>query len=65
MQVSACQGKLMVQTKKIVLFYIVFVLTVDGIGYQYRCPPITPWVHKRTIEATQWLGDDSVDNKLI
>ena len=65
MQVSACQGKLMVQTKGIVLLYIVFVLTVDGIGYQYRCPPITPWVHKRTTETTQWLGDESVDNKLI
>ena len=61
MKVSACQGKLMVQTKEIVLLYNAFVLTVDGIGYQYRCPPITPGVHKRAIEATQWL----VDNKLI
>ena len=58
-------GKTYGTDKKIVLLHIVFVLTVDGIGYQYRCPPITPWVHKRTIEATQWLGDDSVDNKLI
>ena len=58
-------GKAYSTDKKIVLLYIVFVLRVDGIGYQYRCPPITPWVHKRTIEATQGLVDDSVDNKLI
>ena len=58
-------GKTYGTDKKNVLLYIVFVLRGDGIGYQYRCPPITPWVHKRTIEATQGLGDDSVDNKLI